>query len=124
MILPTDHEKQDSGAQYPKMQLNPFSFLGSLARPLTLNYITCLAGTCCEMEKPIIMSPSGTSQETFAESARRFMTETLMGAGGRSEGKKIETQASVNTKLPSPSVPTQNTSGVTHHRFDLHSKWV
>lgn len=45
--------------------------------------------TCCEMEKPIMMSPSGTSQDTVAESARRCMTDTFTGAGGRSgeEGK-------------------------------------
>lgn len=44
--------------------------------------------TCCEMEKPIIMSPSGTSQDTVAESALRCMTDTLTGAGGRSRGKQ------------------------------------
>lgn len=42
------------------------------------------------------MSPSGTSQDTVAESARRCMTETLTGAGGRSEGKKTETEGSGN----------------------------
>lgn len=40
--------------------------------------------TCCRTEKPIMMSPSGTSQVTVAESALRFMTDTLTGAGGRS----------------------------------------
>lgn len=43
--------------------------------------------TCCEMEKPIIMSPSGTSHDIVAESARRCMTDTLTGAGGRSGGE-------------------------------------
>lgn len=31
-----------------------------------------------------MMSPSGTSQVIVAESALRFMTDTLTGAGGRS----------------------------------------
>lgn len=39
------------------------------------------------MEKPMIISPSGTSHDTVAESARRCMTDTLTGAGGRSEGE-------------------------------------
>lgn len=58
---------------------------------VSLIYIKGLGVTCCEIEKPIIMSPSGTSQDTVAESARRCMTETLTGAGGRSAGKKTET---------------------------------
>ena len=49
--------------------------------------------TCCETEKPMMMSPSGTSQDTVAESARRCMTDTLTGAGGRSE--REETGGSV-----------------------------
>lgn len=44
------------------------------------------------MEKPIIISPSGTSQVTVAESARRFMTDTLTGAGGRSGREETETE--------------------------------
>lgn len=36
----------------------------------------------------MMMSPSGTSQETVAESERRCMTDTLTGAGGRSEGER------------------------------------
>lgn len=47
-------------------------------------YISILALTCCKMEKPIITSPSGTSQDTVTESALRCMTDTLTGAGGRS----------------------------------------
>lgn len=39
------------------------------------------------MEKPMMMSPSGTSQDTVAESALRCITETLTGAGGRSRKK-------------------------------------
>lgn len=36
------------------------------------------------------MSPSGTSQDTVAESAFRCMTDTLTGAGGRSGGREHE----------------------------------
>lgn len=39
------------------------------------------------MEKPMIISPSGTSHDTVAESALKCMTDTLTGAGGRSEGE-------------------------------------
>lgn len=35
-----------------------------------------------------MMSPSGTSQDTVAESARRCMTDTFTGAGGRSGGEE------------------------------------
>ncbi len=45
--------------------------------------------TCWEMENPMMMSPSGTSQDTVAESALRCMTETLTGAGGRSGNTKL-----------------------------------
>lgn len=74
--------------------------------------IRSLGLTCCEMEKPIIISPSGTSQDTVAESARRFMTDTLTGAGGRSGGEETETERSVNLlafldiKLSMPPVST------------------
>lgn len=54
------------------------------APPPTPCYISILALTCCKMEKPIITSPSGTSQDTVTESALRCMTDTLTGAGGRS----------------------------------------
>lgn len=36
----------------------------------------------------MMMSPSGTSQDTVAESERRCVTDTLTGAGGRSEGER------------------------------------
>lgn len=74
------------------------SFCGQSANPSTssLIYITSYGLTCCEMEKPIIMSPSGTSQDTVAESARRCMTDTLTGAGGRSGGNETGTEGPVN----------------------------
>ena len=46
-----------------------------------------LLHTCWEIEKPMITSPSGTSQLTVAESALRWVTDTLTGAGGRSLGR-------------------------------------
>lgn len=37
----------------------------------------------------MMMSPSGTSQDTVAESALRCMTDILTGAGGRSGNTKL-----------------------------------
>lgn len=72
-----------------------FFFLGGFLSNLSMVSLIHIRGfTCCEIEKPIITSPSGTSQDIVAESARRCMTDTLTGAGGRSGGK--ETEGSVN----------------------------
>lgn len=79
-----------------------FSLFGWCPANLTVVfqiYITSLGLTCCEIEKPIIISPSGTSQDIVAESARRCMTDTLTGAGGRSEGKETKTEGSVNPPI-------------------------
>lgn len=83
-------------------------------------YSATILLTCCEIEKPIIISPSGTSQETVAESARRCMTDTLTGAGGLSGRKETETEGSVNPpapldiRLPSPSVSTPHLERLKH----------
>lgn len=82
--------------------------------------IEILEFTCWEIEKPIITSPSGTSQDTVAESARRCMTDTLTGAGGRSGGQRAETERSVNPptpldiRLPMPSVSSQHLESLRH----------
>lgn len=52
------------------------------------------------MAKPITVSPSGIFQDTVAESARRWVTETLTGAAGRSVKTQI---TSMNHFLAQPS---------------------
>lgn len=52
------------------------------------------------MAKPITVSPSGIFQDTVAESALRWVTETLTGAAGRSVKTQI---TSINHFLAQPS---------------------
>ncbi len=95
---------------------------------VSLTYIRNLGLTCCEMEKPIIISPSGTSQNTVAESARRFMTDTLTGAGGRSGGKKQKQRDllrhQLDIKLSMPSVSTLHLEGLKHCVSTLNAPQV
>lgn len=99
------------------------SFCGRPANPSTssLIYITSYELTCCEIENPIIMSPSGTSQDTVAESARRCMTDTLTGAGGRSGGKETGTEGSVNPPTSSHIILSMP-SVFTPHLVTQHSE--
>lgn len=117
----------------PKIKQRQFSLLGACSAHLSvvsLIYIRSLGLTCCEMEKPIIISPSGTSQNTVAESARRFMTDTLTGAGGRSGGKDTETEGSIKTptspdiKSSVPSVSTLHLEGLKHCVSTLNAPQV
>lgn len=60
----------------------------------------------------MMMSPSGTSQDTVAESERRCMTETLTGAGGRSEREREQRDTaapliSLDIGSTSPSAPSK-----------------
>jgi len=89
--ISTGHDKGSMPSHKSKTNAI-FPYGGFSANPSMFRHIhnTSLGLTCCEIEKPIIISPSGTSQDTVAESARRCMTDTLTGAGGRSDGKETE----------------------------------